>query len=112
MTDEIKVGTLTLTVKDRFIVPELLPERSNLTDQYLAQDIIDKTQLSKEEREQIGLTFGGGNVSWRDGAEANKEVVFSQAELDLLDRCIKNKSNEQQIHRDMLDTVKKIKSLI
>lgn len=112
MTEKVEVGTLTLTVKDRFIIPELLPERSNLTDQYLAQDILDKIKLSREEREQVGLAFGEGTIAWKDGAQADKTVTFSKAEIDLLDRYIKNKSNEQQVHRDMLETIKKIQALV
>ena len=112
MTEKIASRTLTLTVKDRFTIPELLPERSNLVDQYLAKDIIDKIALSQEERESIGLKAGQGFLEWRDGATCDKDVEFTSAEINYLDRCIKQKSQDNQIHRDMLDTITKVSKLV
>lgn len=113
MTEESKANTIVLGIKDLFMIRELLPIKATLTDQILAQDIDKKVTLNQEDSKVVGLTStAAGLITWNSEIDYNKEVEFSRAELELLDRQIKRKSSEAEINRDMVDTILKLQKLI
>jgi hypothetical protein len=113
MTEESKTNAIVLNVKDRFMVLELFADRGTLTDQIIAQDIQKRVALSQEESKEIGLqATPDGLIKWKEGKDILKEFAFTDAELNYLDRQIKQKSAEGQIMRDMVETILKIQGLI
>jgi hypothetical protein len=112
MTEEIKTRTLELTVKDRFMIGELLPQESNLVDQLLARDIRTKTSISQQESTEIELVAGPGTLQWNEKKDLRKVVEFTEAELNFLDRNIKRRSAEEKIGIDMVEVILKIQTLV
>lgn len=111
MTEEIgKARTLTMTVKDRLMINELLPRKSNLVDQLLARDILTKTSIDQQEAKEIGLVASESLVQWNQDVDLLKVVEFTEAELNFLDRNIKRLSSEESVGRDMVEVITKIQS--
>ena len=78
--------TITLTIKDRFLIGEFFPERSSLVNQMIVQDLTEKTEIGKKEREEIGLkpVPGGQAVVWDEKRQKDIEVPLSGVEIDFL----------------------------
>lgn len=108
MTEEVRPKTLSLDVKDRFIIVDILPQQSNFVDQLLARDIRTKVELSQAEATEVGLKTEGTQLQWRDDATLVKEVEFTEAEMNLLSRMTKLASDEQRVNKFMLDTFLKL----
>ena len=112
MTEESKAKSTKLTIKDRFMIREVLPQHGTLVDQILAVDVDRKVAFNQAEIEEIGLKQEGTTIAWKDDATLEKEVEFSGAELEFIDRQIKRMSGEGLITRDMVDTILKLQSMM
>jgi len=112
MTEEVRPRTLSLDVKDRMMVLEVLPQQSNLVDQLLSKDIREKVELSQSEMQEIGFKAEGTQLMWDDAKVVFIEVTFSEAEMNLISRMFKLASDESRVTRFMLDTILKFQKII
>jgi hypothetical protein len=114
MADE---KNLKLGLKDRLMISELFPERSNLINQTLAEDIGKKIRISQEEMTAVNFRTtpsdveGHSNYVWDGSKDSDKDVSFSQAEIDFLKKQIDRFDKDEQITPDMLPLFRAIQGL-
>lgn len=108
MTEEVRPKTLTLEVKDRLIILDILPQQSNFVDQLLSRDIRTKVELSQAEATEAGIRTEGQQIMWKEDTTLTKDIEFTEAELNLLTRMVRLANDEQRVTRFMLDTFLKL----
>jgi len=103
-----------LSVKDRLVIGNLYPAQGNILQQTLVRDIAKKVEVTQDEMKQINLApiEGSQGMKW-DPEEASKlgekEVVFTEAELNLLKEQVSRVDRENKITLGLLDLCLKIR---
>ena len=103
-----------LSVKDRLVIGNLYPAQGNILQQTLIRDIAKKVEVTQDEMKQINLgpIEGSQGMKW-DPEEANKlgekEVVFTEAELNLLKEQVARIDKENKVTLGLLDLCLKIR---
>ena len=103
-----------MSVKDRLVIGNLYPAQGNILQQTLVRDIVKKVEVTQDEMKQIQLAplEGGPGMKW-DPEEASKlgekEVVFTEAELNLLKEQVSRVDRENKITLGLLDLCLKIR---
>ena len=103
-----------ITIGDRLAFNRLYPQKGNMVEQILVEDIIEKVGLGQKEVKRIELkaqTNPRGGVSYNWDAEKAKDlkVDFTQAELELLKNQVKELDKAKQITQTILSICKKIR---
>lgn len=123
-----------LTVNERSLVSDLLPQKSSLKKMQLKRDIKNKL-FSDEYKQQIGMlinesskpmkivegklveeteenknekTLDVGHVYW-DGTKDNVDLVLTDEELEFINELINERDQKGEITDIMLNIVEKIK---
>lgn len=80
--------TLKLTVKERVIFEEILPQQGRKIEMILCNDLLKKVEFSPEEISLYKLTDqGGGRVVWDQNKEKNKEIEITEEQASLLKKA-------------------------
>jgi hypothetical protein len=101
-----------LTVKERIVLAQLYPRESNLLTQTLIRDVSRKVQMDQAELKEIDFKSSSTGFVW-DGEKAkgkDKEIEFSEAELNMLKDQVERLDKEKKISQDLLDLCLKIKN--
>lgn len=80
--------TLKLTVKERVIFEEILPQQGRKIEMILCNDLLKKIEFSPEEISRYKLTDqGGGRVVWDQDKEQDKEIEITEEQVSLLKKA-------------------------
>jgi hypothetical protein len=108
---------LSLGIKDRLTIPTFFPERSNFVDQILKEDIAAKIRITQEDVAEIELRItepdkdGRQFMSWTKEKEIEKEVEFTQAEINYLKKQVDHLDKTENLADDMMAVAKSIRKL-
>ena len=103
-----------VSIKDRLLIGNLYPTHGNILQQTLVRDISKKVEVNQDELNQIKISplDSGQGMKW-DPEEANKigdkEVMFTEAELNLLKEQVSRLDRESKITLGLLDLCLKIR---
>ncbi len=98
-----------LTVKDRIVIETLFHRESDKLSKMIEKDIVRKTELSIEERKQIELRANpNGGMAW--SGEIDKDVDFSEAELNHLKKLARDADAGRKVTQDNLDLIDKVEN--
>lgn len=97
-----------LSVKDRVLLPQLFPERSNLLEMMTVSYIQKKIEIGDKESKEIHLRQEGERVVWDDDAKS-RNVEFSETDIKFLDQQVTRLDNERKISLDLLDLCEAIR---
>lgn len=105
-----------LGVKDRVVIPQILPKEGNFIQQRLVRDIMQKTELSQDEMEFVEMKSSAkGGVIWEKDKEKElrqKSVKFTGAEIGFLKDSIKKLDETEKINQDTLDFCERVHNLV
>lgn len=98
-----------LRIKDRLILPMLLPQEGNFKQFNLKKSIVAKVALTNQEREDINLRENSdtGRVEWDMKKDAPLVVTFTQEEMDFLKESFEELT-EESLHDEKWDVITKI----
>lgn len=106
---------LTLSVKQRFMFGNILPDEGNLLEMKIAKAIQRKVDFSVEELESINYKSvldpdgrSTGRVTWDQTREVPFVLELSGIEIGFLKKVVNQLSSENKIGRDWLDIAIKI----
>lgn len=99
-----------LHIKERLIIPSILPKQNNFMGYNLKKSITNKVSISESDRNEYGIKEEGeGNIVW-DGKK-DKElplvVEFSKDEIEYMRKACESIS-EQEMSDDIWDVVQRI----
>lgn len=90
------------SIKDRLNFPTLYPQTGNILTQILVKSISEKVTLTPEEIEEIDLKSDGQLLRWDETKAQEKEIEFTEAEINLLRERVSEMDNNKQINQDIL----------
>lgn len=97
------------SVLERLLVKGLLPQQGSMEEQIRVKSIIDKTQLSSEELDELQLSSTGqGGITWNKDKEKPLEIGFAKGEKDLLKNCVDKFDKEGKITQEILPLCQRI----
>lgn len=87
-----------LSIAERLQLPILYPEKGDHITLTLKADIIKKVSMSQEEIAEVGLKTEDGKVfSWDPAKATEKEIDFSDSELELLRKKLKELDDRKEL---------------
>lgn len=105
-----------LGVKDRTVIPQILPKEGNFIQQRLVRDIRQKTELSQDDMEFVEMKASlKGGVTWEKKKEKELgqiSVKFTGAEIGLLKDSAKRLDETEKINQDTLDFCERVHNLV
>ena len=101
-----------LTIKERILLPGILPEESDKMTQIICDEILKKVTFSVKEIEKFKIETVPAGYKW--GSEFDSEtfkIELSESEATVLKDQSKRLDSEKRISRQILSLIKKIDSL-
>jgi hypothetical protein len=98
-----------LAVKERILIAGIYPRESNIINQTIVKDISDKVKILQDEMKEINLKLDGGQFTWDNKKAVDKDVEFTDLELQLLKGQVDKLDKENKITMDILDLCLKIR---
>ncbi len=98
-----------LTIKDRLYIPALLPKEGTFRQFNIKKDILQKVEISENERKEINLheNTETKRIEWDHEKECPLHIEFSEEQTVYL-KEICEKMSEQNLHDEMWATVEKL----
>lgn len=96
------------SVKDRIVLPPILPSEGSYTDMVIRRDLIEKLTLSQKEIEEFEVKVDGGQITWDEKKAKEKDVELTELELGLLRKSLKKLDDDKKLTDDFIDLYKKI----
>lgn len=101
-----------LTIFDRILISQLYPQKGNLIQLTLVEDIIKKVRIGQEEIKEIELkqipSDKGISYKWNRDKAKVLDVDFTKAEIDLLRNQVEELDDKGEITQDLLLVCRKI----
>ena len=93
-----------LSIKNRLNFGVFYPQEGNITTQLLVKDIAGKVNLTQDEITTIELKQADTQITWNEEKAKDKEIEFTEAELNFLKEQISKLDGENKISQEILDT--------
>lgn len=97
-----------LTLLDRLVIRNILPNEGNIKSLIIIKDIVKKVELSQDEVKKFDLqTNEKGHLTWnKEGINASFETEFTELETNEIKLCLIKLDRENKINVDMLNIVR------
>ncbi len=103
---------ITLSVKDRLTLPNLLPKQGSMIDLEIISNIKDNIKFTPKEIEQLKFKdLPNGGITWSPVAEVSFEAEFENSEIQIIKQGIDQLDKTKQIASDQYDLCKRIKEI-
>ena len=103
---------ITLSVKDRLVLPNLLPKQGSMIDLEIISNIKDNIKFTPKEIEQLKFkNLPNGGTAWSPMAEVSFDALFENSEIKLIKQGIDQLDKAKQITSDQYDLCKRIKEI-
>jgi len=103
---------LTLTIKERVILSDILPQQGSKLQQIIVRSIVRKTEFTSEEIDEYGLKWSTQGVAWNEKAKsAEFEFEVSESELSVLKEAASLIDKENRVTQHNLSLIEKIETL-
>ena len=92
-----------LSLLERIQIQNVLPKEGDILTLRLTQDILKKVEISAQEIEKFEIVGNGQTITWNDkGTKSKKEVIFTQAEIQLVKTKVAKLDSEKKLTFQML----------
>lgn len=106
---DTKSVKLEITVKDRLVHGDLLPQQGDILTLTLAKDIGEKLRLTQADMKTAGFERSPGQKGFTWKKEITRKVVFTNAEIEFLRAQVDRLDKEKKITTDILSLCLKIR---
>ncbi len=101
-----------LNIKERVILPEILPQQGNKLQQIIVRSLLSKVEFTPEEIKTYEMVFTSKGISWNEKATSEKfSVELSEPEVSVLKEAAAALDKEARVTQHNLSLVEKIESL-
>ena len=109
---QIEIMKIALTVKDRLVLPNLLPKQGSMIDLEIANNIRDNIKFTPKEIEKLQFKDRpDGGVVWLHTTEKPFEAFFENSEIKIIKQGIDQLDKAKQITSNQYDLCKRIKEV-
>lgn len=103
---------ITLSVKDRLILPNLLPKQGSMIDLEVISNIKENIRFTPKEIEQLKFKdLPNGGVTWNPKEDKPFDAIFENSEIKLMKQGIKQLDESRQITANQYDLCKRINEI-
>ena len=100
-----------LTIKDRLVIPALLPKQGRIIEMQTVAGIIDQVKFTPEEITRYGLVDSPGGATWNSKIKGDIEVSFLPEQINVLKSGVVKMDESESVTFDMIETIMKIQAL-
>ena len=97
---------LELSFLDRLLIPTVLPREASYIEQRVCKDVIDKVSISQDEIVTYKVKNTGESLTW-DNSAPKKEIEFSDAEVSLIAKELRNLDSKKKVSVNMIGLFEK-----
>ena len=101
--------TLNLSVLDRIMLPQLLPQQSSKLEMITISSIVEKTTFSDQELSDLGLKDNNGKVTWT--SECDVEYKFTAEQIEVLKNASRKADENKSVNRQNIQLIEKIDAI-
>ncbi|MDY0102838.1 MAG: hypothetical protein RBS07_07840 [Lentimicrobium sp.] len=103
---------ITLTIKERAILCDLLPHSGGKLQQIIVRDLLEKTGFTENETKKHEIKYADGAMTWNGNAnDALFSFELSDAEINVLKETSASTNDAERITQHNLSLIEKIDSL-
>lgn len=104
---------LKLSVLDRVLFGNIMPERATILDQIIIKDLLEKVQFSESEKDKLKVKPrpNGKGLTWEVDVVKDKVFMFTNPEIDYLQKQIKRLDSKAEVTQDNLELCQKIQKV-
>lgn len=99
-----------LTIKDRLMIINMLPQEGNLSDMTEIYDLVRELRIEDVEKDYINYREENGAIKWDADKAKEKEINLTSAQKRILDTTITKLDKNNQIGLNLIETILKIKN--
>lgn len=100
---------LQLTIKERVMLSDILPQQGNKLQQIVVRGILKKVEFTTDEIETFGVTFNSQGISWNEiGKNSIFEITLNDSEISVLKESTNLLDKQSKITQFNLNLVEKI----
>ena len=103
--------TLKLSVLDRLLLPQLLPQQGGKYEMKIANSIATKVDLTKQELLDFELKDNNGRIFWNPEKAVDVDFEFPAIEVEMLKTASKQADENRTISPQNLALIEKIDNL-
>lgn len=100
-----------LTIKDRIVLLTLLPRQGGLIELQTIKRLIQILEFTSEEIEKYQLKDTANGVRWNKEKEEEKEVIFTDSQINIIKKSINEADKNKTLTLEMLETIEKFINL-
>lgn len=101
---------MNLTIKDRLMVINMLPNEGSLSEMVDIYDLVRELKLSDEEKMKVNYNEDGQAITWDSKQDPLKDITFSSDQKNIFLRQIDRLDAEKKISLNQVETILKIKN--
>lgn len=112
MAKKIKKTTLSLTIKERVLLPGILPNSGRKIEMILVRDLLEKIEFTPLEIAEFNLKdLGDGRIVWDPRKEKPLEIELTSQQVELLQKAGNALDEAGKVTTDNLPVLEKIDAL-
>lgn len=97
-----------LTLSERYVLPEILPQEGSLAEQEMVKTICEKAQPTDEEKERFGILQDGATIHWNPSIDNSTEIGFTEAETALIKTAVLQLDKDKKVTQRNLSLCRKV----
>lgn len=107
-----KESRLNLTIKERALLPDILPQQGNKLQQIIVRGLLLKVEFKSTEIDQYGLKFTGQGISWNEkGNKTAFDYELQDSEISILKEAAVDIDKNGKVTQHNLSLLEKIEAL-
>lgn len=112
MSKKIKKSTLSLTIKERVLLPGILPNSGRKIEMILVRDLLERVEFTPLEIAEFNLKdLGDGRIVWDPRRERELEIELTSQQIELLKKAANALDEAGKVTTDNLPLLEKIDAL-
>ena len=112
MSKKIKKSTLSLTIKERVLLPGILPSSGRKIEMILVRDLLERVEFTPLEIAEFNLKdLGDGRIVWDPRRERALEIELTNQQIALLKKAANALDEAGKVTTDNLPLLEKIDAL-
>lgn len=112
MSKKIKKSTLSLTIKERVLLPGILPSSGRKIEMILVRDLLERVEFTPLEIAEFNLKdLGDGRIVWDPRKEKPLEIELTSQQVELLKKAGNALDEAGKVTTDNLSLLEKIDAL-
>lgn len=91
------MSSINLTIAERIVLLEILPQQGNMIEMILVHSITKKVEFTPEEIKECEIKGVDGSITWDPDRDVGVNITFEDAEKEILRGCYRDIDNDKKV---------------